>query len=528
MVLTYSLDLEKIKTLYRKDPNIYTVIWDDKLKSLKVLENKNIKINFNEFVDKYYSFLLSEYNLDNTIMSSLLPKNEKEKQNIARDRLMSGYWFFYISNNSILGFCNIREIGNNSSCFLHGLYIDINHRNEKIGTKLLLHCIYKCKNDLNCKKLILHVFNNNIPAKKLYEKLGFKLNEKSIESLNKEIFFMSGNMNENTFVGLTYYELSQEGFGLPSIRNLRAPSEKELFNSPIVKAAAAKAKAYGIQKGYTNSIPVSEKDKEAYIKAVIWKRALTISGSELKVISKNVEFVKVNGVVLVKCKCNLTTAEHVVLGFMAVTIGMSLGFVLPKKVVPHSVINGVRAFTATGNPVLGGVAAAGTAAIEGGILGFIGTSFFNYIANVMIKGNKKNNLSIFASWVAFKNKDNKVVLKRFCNAIIDPDNKYVFGQEDLSISDETDEVSMTDLVEDETTVEEDAGKDSEVKDAKPTEAETEHNEEASAGGILTGDNKNELEVKETSEEALGITDYDLYSEDEYKSLEGVFDPDDFE
>ena len=95
--------------------------------------------------------------------------------------------FFYISNNSILGFCNIREIENNSSCFLHGLYIDINHRNEKIGTKLLLHCIYKCKNDLNCKKLILHVFNNNnIPAKKLYEKLGFKLNEKSIESLNKE------------------------------------------------------------------------------------------------------------------------------------------------------------------------------------------------------------------------------------------------------------------------------------------------------------------------------------------------------
>ena len=414
---------------------------------------------------------------------------------------------------------------------------------------------------------------------------------------------MSGNINENTFVGLTYHELSQEGFGLPSIRNLRAPSEKHLFNSPIVKAAAAKAKAYGIQKGYTNSIPVSEKDKEAYIKAVIWKRALTISRNELKVISKNVDFVKVNGVVLVKCKCNLSTGDHVVLGFMAVTIGMSLGFVLSKKVVPHSVINGARAFAATRNPVLGGVVTAGTAAIEGGILGFIGTSFLNYIAKIMIKGNKKNNLSIFASWVAFKNKDNKVVLKRFCNAIIDP-NMYVPGREDLSISDETDDVSMTDLVEnettveedagkdsevtninipqddsahneeassggvvtsdnkdnleveqtsteawyddpaysleetgedgvcmqclveDETTVEEDAGKDSEVKNAKPTETETEHNEEASAGGVLTGDNKNKLEVKETSEEVLGITDYDLYSEDEYKSLEGVFDPDD--
>ena len=414
---------------------------------------------------------------------------------------------------------------------------------------------------------------------------------------------MSGNMNENTFVGLIYHELSQEGFGLPSIRNLRATSEKELFNNPIVKAAAAKAKAYGIQKGYTNSIPVSEKDKEAYIKAVIWKRALTISRNELKVISKNVDFVKVNGVVLVKCKCNLSTGDHVVLGFIAAAVGASIGFALSKMVVPHSVINGIRSTIVTRSPVLGGVATAGTAAIEGGVLGIVGTSFLNFITKKIIEKNKRNNLSIFASWVAFKNKDNKVVLKRFCNAIIDP-NMYIPGREDLSISDETDDVSMTDLVEnettveedagkdsevtninipqddsahneeassggvvtpdnkdnleveqtsteawyddpaysleetgedgvcmqclveDETTVEEDAGKDSKVKNTKPTEAETEHNEEASAGGVLTGDNKNELEVKETSEEVLGITDYDLYSEDEYKSLEGVFDPDD--
>ena len=414
---------------------------------------------------------------------------------------------------------------------------------------------------------------------------------------------MSGNINENTFVGLTYHELSQEGFGLPSIRNLRAPSEKYLFNSPIVKAAAAKAKDYGIKKGYTNSIPVSEKDKEAYIKAIIWKRALTISRNELKVISKNVDFVKVNGTVIVKCKCNLSTTDHVVLGFIAAAIGTSMGFALTKMVVPHSVINGIRSTMVTGSAVLGGVATAGTAAIEGGVLGIVGTGFLNFITKKIIEKNKKNNLSIFASWVAFKNKDNKVVLKRFCNAIIDP-NMYVPGREDLSISNETDEVSMTDLVEnettieedagkdsevtdinipqddsahneeassggvvtpdnkddleveqtsteawyddpaysleetgedgicmdclveDETTVEEDAGKDSEVKDSKPTEAETEHNEEASAGGVLTGDNKDELEVKETSEEALGIIDYDLYSEDEYKSLEGVFDPDD--
>ena len=310
---------------------------------------------------------------------------------------------------------------------------------------------------------------------------------------------MSGNINENTFVGLTYHELSQEGFGLPSIRNLRAPSEKYLFNSPIVKAAAAKAKAYGIQKGYTNSIPVSEKDKEAYIKAIIWKRALTISRNELKVISKNVDFVKVNGTVIVKCKCNLSTGDHVVLGFIAAAVGASIGFALSKMVVPHSVINGIRSTIVTGSPVLGGVATAGTAAIEGGILGIVGTSFLNFITKKIIEKNNRNNLSIFASWVAFKNKDNKVVLKRFCNAIIDP-NMYVPGREDLSISNETDEVSMTDLVENETTVEEDAGKDSEVTNINIPQDDSAHNEEASSGGVVTPDNKDNLEVKPTSDE----------------------------
>ena len=418
---------------------------------------------------------------------------------------------------------------------------------------------------------------------------------------------MSGNINENTFVGLTYHELSQEGFGLPSVRNLRAPTEKDLFNSPIVKAAAEKAKAYGIKKGYTNSIPVSEKDKEAYISAVIRKRALTISTNELRVIAKNVDFVKVNGTVIVKCKCNLSTGDHVVLGFMAAIVGASMGFVLSRVVIPHGIINGLKAAGSTGNALLGGVAAAGTAGIEGGVLGFIGKSFLSFVTKKLIEKNKRNNVSIFASWVAFKNSDNKVILKRFCNALIDP-NMYVPGREDLEVSDETDDVSMTDLVEnettveedagkdsevanvdipqddsahneeassggvvtpenkddlevkptetdtnsteswvddvysledtsddnvcmdtlveEETTVEEDAGKDSEVKDAEPTTEETAHNEEASAGGVLTGDNKDDLEVKETSEEVLGITDYDLYSTDENNSIEGVFDPDD--
>ena len=42
----------------------------------------------------------------------------------------------------------------------------------------------------------------------------------------------------------------------------------------------------------------------------------------------DIDFVKVNGTVIVKCKCNLSTGDHVVLGFIAAVVGASMGFVL--------------------------------------------------------------------------------------------------------------------------------------------------------------------------------------------------------
>ena len=66
---------------------------------------------------------------------------------------------------------------------------------------------------------------------------------------------------------------------------------------------------------------------------------------------------------------------------------------------------------------------------------------------------------------------------------------------------ESDEVSMTDLVENETTVEEDAGKDSEITDINIPQDDSAHNEEASSGGVVTPDNKDNLEVEQTSTEA---------------------------
>jgi len=62
-----------------------------------------------------------------------------------------------------------------------------------------------------------------------------------------------------------------------------------------------------------------------------------------------------------------------------------------------------------------------------------------------------------------------------------------------SDNDEID-VGMNDLVKDETDVVEDAGSDTEVVDMNPSTSETSHNEEASAGGIATGSNQDDLEM----------------------------------
>ena len=67
----------------------------------------------------------------------------------------------------------------------------------------------------------------------------------------------------------------------------------------------------------------------------------------------------------------------------------------------------------------------------------------------------------------------------------------IFSME--SDNDEID-VGMNDLVKDETDVVEDAGSDTEVVDMNPSTSETSHNEEASAGGIATGSNQDDLEM----------------------------------
>ena len=398
---------------------------------------------------------------------------------------------------------------------------------------------------------------------------------------------MSGNINENTFVGLTYHELSQEGFGLPSIRSMKFASEQDVWKNQLVIKATDKVKQFAAKKKLDYDIKVDQNDSKSVIKTLLALRGYNnISDDVIEKAKKFISFKQINGVTIAVAKMSYTTGQVFGVGLLtllsSVAVGVSLGGLSLGISIPAAVLSSVT-------------------------IGKLGQSILNKRA----EKNAAKYEGVFESWAILGHKgtslDNlgSITLKQFCNGIITGSEKSKKSVEDL----ESDEVSMTDLVENETTieedagkdsevtnvnipqddsahneeassggvvtsdnkddlevkptetdtnsteawyddpaysleetdedgvcmqclvdnettVEEDAGKDSEVKDSKPTEAETEHNEEASAGGVLTGDNKDNLEVKETSEEVLGITDYDLYSEDEYKSLEGVFDPDD--
>ena len=418
---------------------------------------------------------------------------------------------------------------------------------------------------------------------------------------------MSGNINENTFVGLTYHELSQEGFGLPSIRSFRVASEEEIWKNPLVLKATDKVKQYAAKNHLSLNFSVDAKKLPTNIlQMLLAQRGVAkVEDSVIKECLKYIKVRKVNGVNIISIDTVISQQQYVALCVIfLIVFGVSFSALLKlgSNVVGKAAVS---VLNKTGSLAAGYA----TSMIGGYTAGFLSANLALKLSHIVYyaiggqfkKKNESKNLRIFGSWALFKNENGQISAKRFCNGIIDPSIK---SSEDLEVSNETDEVSITDLlenettveedagkdsevtdinisqddsahneeassggvvtpdnkdtlevkqtsteawyddpaysleetgedgvcmnclVEDETTVEEDAGKDSEVTDINPTESETAHNEQASAGGVLTGDNKDELEVKETSEEALGIIDYDLYSEDEYKSLEGVFDPDD--
>lgn len=57
--------------------------------------------------------------------------------------------------------------------FIYDLYVMPNYRGRGVAQKLIADC-YKLTEEMGFKTIALNVFSKNKPARKLYEKLGFK------------------------------------------------------------------------------------------------------------------------------------------------------------------------------------------------------------------------------------------------------------------------------------------------------------------------------------------------------------------
>jgi len=319
---------------------------------------------------------------------------------------------------------------------------------------------------------------------------------------------MSNNINENTFVGMAYRELSQEGFGLPSIRSLRVRDESNLWKNQMVAIAARKAQAYAMKHHYVVDVDLKNSaTTEEYIVALLKKRGFRkIDAEVIKEASKVITFKKYNGVTIMCMRTRMTKAQTIAAAVVFyIVFSGSLSALLGAV---GTISTGAAVLSALSSNLALTIGTKITVSALGGVLSVVGAAKIGSIVLqqlkiVFEKTNKNYDIDIFGSWVMFKKPDGKIVLKQFCNCIVDKDMSVSKGMESIetAVSDETDDVSMTDLVDDETTVDEDAGKDSKPAVTTPNPAETEHNEEASAGGVVAGDNSDDISIEPTSIEA---------------------------
>ncbi len=91
-----------------------------------------------------------------------------------KDKLADGYQFFAIENGEFVGYIAMTKSGTYlSNLSIVELFVDPAHQGKSYGTLLVQKAIAVAK-DKACDSIIVQTEFENIPARKLYEKLGFK------------------------------------------------------------------------------------------------------------------------------------------------------------------------------------------------------------------------------------------------------------------------------------------------------------------------------------------------------------------
>ena len=116
----------------------------------------NLNINF--------SFLNPHFKIDKLIEEE--KKFDPKKVN----------YFIIFKDNNLVSCVRLIYKNNSKSCYLNMIHTNKNYRNKGICKKTLNKLIYLTNNKFN--KYELEVEENNIPAIKCYEKVGFVLDKK--------------------------------------------------------------------------------------------------------------------------------------------------------------------------------------------------------------------------------------------------------------------------------------------------------------------------------------------------------------
>lgn len=113
--------------------------------------------------------------------------------------------FVFMDDEKKVGMGGLTNISNfNRSCELY-MYIDPSCHGKGFGFRSCFElCIYAF-DILNLNKVYLYTFSENIPANKLYEKIGFKL-----EGVLRQHSFKEGKLRDRNFYGLLKNEIITE------------------------------------------------------------------------------------------------------------------------------------------------------------------------------------------------------------------------------------------------------------------------------------------------------------------------------
>jgi len=109
-----------------------------------------------------------QLNLKKEQAQNLSPKS-KIKQMLKQKDVLA---FNIYDNDTLIGFAMLKEFDKNKF-FLWDYIIEYNYQNKGFGTMALKELINLLKTKYNCKIITTTYKFGNLPAKRLYEKLGF-------------------------------------------------------------------------------------------------------------------------------------------------------------------------------------------------------------------------------------------------------------------------------------------------------------------------------------------------------------------